>query len=112
MNHDEGTSMKDGKQSMSNDEAQSSPSPSPVLYYDRTELEQLFPKGSDGKSTARTQPALGEVDYSAALASNFAEGKGVVTISSSMTDEQVAALIKVACNWSKGKSFQVIPPQA
>lgn len=45
-------------------------------------------------------------------ASDFATGKGVVTLSAEMSDEQILAFIKAACTWSKGKAFQVIPPEA
>lgn len=40
----------------------------------------------------------------------FAAGGGVLTLSQSMTDEQILKLIKLACIWSQGKSFQVVPP--
>jgi len=53
-----------------------------------------------------------ELDLKAVLEQRFAMGQGVVTLAATMSDEQILALIKGACNWSKGKAFQVIPPQA
>ncbi|WP_449122215.1 hypothetical protein [Pseudomonas viridiflava] len=52
-----------------------------------------------------------EIDLRTVLEQRFAAGQGVVTLSASMTDEQILALIKGGCSWSKGKSFQVIPPR-
>jgi|GEM_PF-2166191 len=52
-----------------------------------------------------------EIDLKSVLGQRFAAGQGVVTLSASMTDEQILTLIKGACTWSKGKAFQVIPPQ-
>lgn len=49
-----------------------------------------------------------EIDLKTALEQRFAAGQGVVTLSASMTDEQILTLIKGACTWSKGKAFQVI----
>lgn len=53
-----------------------------------------------------------EIDLKTKLEQRFAAGHGFVTLSSSMTDEQILTLIKSACTWSKGQAFQVIPPQA
>ncbi|MNJ40262.1 hypothetical protein D3C77_351540 [compost metagenome] len=53
-----------------------------------------------------------EIDLKTVLEQRFAAGQGVVTLSASMTDEQILTLIKGACTWSKGKAFQVIPPRA
>lgn len=53
-----------------------------------------------------------EIDLKTVLEQSFAAGQGVVTLSASMTDTQILTLIKGACSWSKGKAFQVIPPQA
>lgn len=52
-----------------------------------------------------------EIDLKTVLEHCFAAGQGVVTLSASMTDEQILTLIKGACTWSKGKAFQVIPPR-
>lgn len=52
-----------------------------------------------------------EIDLKTVLEHRFAAGQGVVTLSASMTDEQILTLIKGACTWSKGKAFQVIPPR-
>lgn len=53
-----------------------------------------------------------EIDLKTVLEQRFAAGQGVVTLSASMTDEQILTLIKGACIWSKGKAFQVIAPQS
>lgn len=52
-----------------------------------------------------------EVDLKAVLEERFSAGQGVVNLAANMTDEQILALIKSACSWSKGKAFQVIPPR-
>jgi hypothetical protein len=52
-----------------------------------------------------------EIDLKAVLEQSFEEGLGVLALSVSMTDAQILTLIKGACAWSKGKAFQVIPPQ-
>lgn len=52
-----------------------------------------------------------EIDLKSILQQRFGAGQGVVTLSASMTDEQILTLIKGACTWSKGKAFQVIPPK-
>ncbi|PUA41506.1 hypothetical protein C5U62_31565 [Pseudomonas protegens] len=51
-----------------------------------------------------------EIDLKTVLEQRFAAGQGVITLSASMTDEQILTLIKSACIWSKGKVFQIIPP--
>jgi len=81
-----------------------------TITQDRSQLEQLYPKGGDGKSTLESD--YEEINITAVLEQRFAVGQGVVTLSASMTDEQMLTLIKSACTWSKGKAFQVIPPQA
>lgn len=53
-----------------------------------------------------------EIDLKTVLEQSFEAGQGVVTLAASMTDKQILTLIKSACGWSKGKAFQVIPPQA
>ncbi|WP_440065730.1 hypothetical protein ACTAB2_26405 (plasmid) [Pseudomonas syringae] len=52
-----------------------------------------------------------DIELKEVLEQSFATGHGVVTLSASMTDEQILTLIKSACTWSKGKAFQVIPSQ-
>ncbi|MHC8347732.1 hypothetical protein [Pseudomonas sp. RT6P73] len=81
-----------------------------TITQDKSQLEQLYPKGGDGKSTVESD--YEEINITAVLEQRFAVGQGVVTLSASMTDEQMLTLIKSACTWSKGKAFQVIPPQA
>lgn len=60
---------------------------------------------------AVTVEADEEIDLKAVLEQRFAAGLGVLALSASMTDGQILTLIKGACTWSKGKAFQVIPPQ-
>lgn len=48
-----------------------------------------------------------EIDFKTVMEQRFATGQGVVMLSPIMTDEQILTLIKSACTWSKGKTFQV-----
>jgi hypothetical protein len=48
-----------------------------------------------------------EIDFKTVMEQRFATGQGVVSLSGSMTDEQILTLIKSACTWSKGQAFQV-----
>lgn len=41
----------------------------------------------------------------------FTAGEGVVTLSPSMTDDQILKLLKLACTWSQGKAFKIVPPR-
>lgn len=43
------------------------------------------------------------------LEERFAAGKGVINLSPLYTDAQILTLIKIACRWSQGAAFQVIP---
>lgn len=52
-----------------------------------------------------------DIELKKVLEQSFAAGHGVVTLSASMTDEQILMFIKSACTWSNGKAFQVIPSQ-
>lgn len=81
-----------------------------TITQDISQLERLYPKGGDGKSASESVHE--EIDLKTVLEHSFAAGQGVVTLSASMTDAQILTLIKGACTWSKGKAFQVIPPQA
>ena len=82
-----------------------------------------LPDGRRLFGAAQRQPILGgcfglvadnhdEIDLTSVLEQRFAAGQGVVTLSPSMTYEQILTLIKGACTWSNGKAFQVIPPPA
>ncbi|TES71921.1 hypothetical protein [Pseudomonas syringae group genomosp. 3] len=53
-----------------------------------------------------------DTDLNAVMVERFSAGHGVVSLAPSMTDEQILKLIKLACVWSQGKAFQVIPPSA
>lgn len=77
---------------------------------DRADLERLYPKGGDGKSSTRN--AEDEINLATVLEQSFASSQGVIALSANMSDSQILTLIKSACSWSKGKAFQVIPPQA
>lgn len=81
-----------------------------TINQDKAQLERLYPKGADGKSTVES--GYEEIALKTVLEQRFAARQGVVTLSASMTDEQILTLIKGACTWSKGKALQVIPPQA
>lgn len=81
-----------------------------TITQDKSQLERLYPKGGDGKSVVES--GYEEIGLTAVLEQRFAAGQGVVTLSARMTDEQILTLIKGACTWSKGRAFQVIPPQA
>lgn len=50
-----------------------------------------------------------EIDLNTVLEQRFEAGQGVVTLSPSMTDEQILKLVKLACTWSQGKAFQIVP---
>ncbi|POP83765.1 hypothetical protein CXB38_00275 [Pseudomonas syringae] len=52
-----------------------------------------------------------EIDLNTVLEQRFEAGQGVVTLSPSMTDEQILKLVKPACTWSQGKAFQIVPPR-
>jgi hypothetical protein len=43
------------------------------------------------------------------LEERFAAGNGVINLSPLYTDVQILTLIKIACRWSQGAAFQVIP---
>lgn len=80
-----------------------------TITQDISQLNGFYPKGFDGKSAV--EAGHEEIDLKAVLEQRFAAGHGVVSLSASMTDAQILTLIKSACTWSKGKAFQVIPPQ-
>lgn len=80
-----------------------------TITQDKAQLEQLYPKGDGGK--LNVQAVHEEIDLNAVLEQSFAAGQGVITLSASMTDQEILTLIKGACTWSKCKAFQVIPPK-
>jgi len=51
-----------------------------------------------------------DINLNELMIERFSAGEGVVTLSRSMTDEQILKLVKLACTWSQGKAFQVVPP--
>lgn len=52
-----------------------------------------------------------DINLNELMKERFSAGEGVVTLSPSMTDEQILKLVKLACTWSQGKSFQIVPPR-
>lgn len=51
-----------------------------------------------------------EISINELMKARFAAGHGVVTLAPTMTDEQILQMVKLACVWSQGKAFSVIPP--
>jgi len=51
-----------------------------------------------------------DINLNELMIERFSAGEVVVTLSRSMTDEQILKLVKLACTWSQGKAFQVVPP--
>lgn len=51
-----------------------------------------------------------DVNFNKAMIERFAAGGGVLTLSPTMSDDQILKLVKLACSWSQGKVFQVVPP--
>lgn len=53
---------------------------------------------------------MSQISMTKQMTEQFSAGAGVVSLSASMTDEQILQMIKLACGWSQGKAFMVVPP--